>query len=469
METEHLNLWQRCLGIIRDNIAADAFKTFFEPIIPIQLKNNELLIQVPSMFIYEFLEEHYVDLLHSALYREGGEGLRLKYKVRMDNTSKSDMELEGTAHTTVLPRPNVNQEIKKYDTPFETRKYLSNLDPQLNPNYTFDNFLEGRSNALARTAGKAVAENPGKTAFNPLFIYGPSGVGKTHLMNAIGVQAKRKDPRTRVLYLSAQLFKVQYTDSIRQNRFNDFMNFYQTIDLLIMDDIQELSGVTATQNTFFHIFNHLQQNGKQIILSADKPPIQIQGLEDRLLTRFKWGLTAEMERPDYLLNKAILTQKIQKDGLDFPSEVVEYIARNVKDNVRDLEGVIVSLMAHSTFQNKEITLELAKKELSKCVLMAETKISIDNIQEVVCSQLKLERKLLFSKSRKREIVQARQIAMYLAKKHTEYSLSRIGEVLGRKDHATVLHACKTVKNQMDYDKSFSGLVNQIEQTLQTCN
>ncbi|MDD2525736.1 MAG: chromosomal replication initiator protein DnaA, partial [Bacteroidales bacterium] len=357
----------------------------------------------------------------------------------------------------------------KYDTPFETRKYLSNLDPQLNPNYTFDNFLEGRSNALARTAGNAVAENPGKTAFNPLFIYGPSGVGKTHLMNAIGVQAKRKDPRTRVLYLSAQLFKVQYTDSIRQNRFNDFMNFYQTIDLLIMDDIQELSGVTATQNTFFHIFNHLQQNGKQIILSADKPPIQIQGLEDRLLTRFKWGLTAEMERPDYLLNKAILTQKIQKDGLNFPTEVVEYIARNVKDNVRDLEGVIVSLMAHSTFQNKEITLDLAKKELSRCVQMTETKISIDDIQEVVCSQLKLERKLLFTKSRKREIVQARQIAMYLAKKHTEYSLSRIGEILGKKDHATVLHACKTVKNQMEYDKSFSGLVNEIEQTLQTCN
>lgn len=381
-------------------------------------------------------------------------------------TPSDSVNIEGdtTSSRVLLTRPDARM-INQFSSPFDTRRTLPNINPQLNPLYTFSTFMEGESNKLALIAGKSIAQNPGKNTFNPLFLYGPSGVGKTHLMTAIGIEAKNKNPQARVLYLSAQLFKVQYMDSIRQNRYNDFINFYQTIDMLIIDDVQEFAGVTATQNTFFHIFNHLHQNGKQIILSADKAPVQISGLEDRLLTRFKWGLTAEIGRPDYELNKAILRKKVEKDGLNFPEDVIEYVAMNVKDNIRELEGIIASLLAHSIFQNRSITLDLVKRELAKYVSVAEKTITIDEIQDVVCKKLNLDRKLLLSKSRKHEIVQARQISMYLSKKMTESSLSRIGEIIGKKNHATVVHACKAVKNQMEYDKVFSELVQEIENTL----
>ncbi len=458
---DHIAFWNRCLEFIKANIPSEAFSTWFEPIVPLMLEEKKLTIEVASQAVYEFLEERFVKVLYYALLKEGGENFQLAYKIKVSPETSVNVEGNVPAISTAPDSKVVSQ----FSSPFDGRRSLPNINPQLKAIYKFSNFMEGTSNKLALIAGKNIAQNPGKNTFNPLFIYGPSGVGKTHLMTAIGHEAKEHDPQTRVLYLSAQLFKVQYMDAIRNNRYNDFINFYQTIDMLIIDDIQELAGVTATQNTFFHIFNHLHQNGKQIILSADKAPAQISGLEDRLLTRFKWGLTAEIDRPDYELNKAILQQKISNNGLNFPDDVVEYIAMNVKDNVRELEGVIASLLAHSIFQNNNITLDLAKRELAKYVTITEKVVTVDDIQDAVCKKMNLDRKLIHTKSRKREIVQARQVAMYLSKKLTELSLSRIGELLGRKDHATVLHACKTVKDQMGYDKSFNELVKDIEVSL----
>ncbi len=316
---------------------------------------------------------------------------------------------------------------------------------------------------------EAVAQKPGGTAFNPLFLYGASGVGKTHLANAIGTKIKEIYPEKRVLYVSAHLFQVQYTDSVRNNTTNDFINFYQTIDVLIIDDIQEFAGVTKTQNNFFHIFNHLHQNGKQLILTSDRAPVLLQGIEERLLTRFKWGMVAELEKPTVELRKNILRNKIHRDGLQFPPEVIDYIAENVNESVRDLEGIVIAIMARSTIFNKEIDLDLAQ-HIVHGVVHNETKaVTIDDILKVVCKHFDLEPSAIHTKSRKREVVQARQIAMYLAKNHTDFSTSKIGKFIGNKDHATVLHACKTVKGQLEVDKSFHAEVQEIESLLKKRN
>jgi chromosomal replication initiator protein len=338
------------------------------------------------------------------------------------------------------------------------------LDPQLNPNYNFENFIKGSSNEFSRTVGETVAKNPART-FNPLFLYGPSGVGKTHLTNAIGTRIKELYPEKRVLYVSAHLFQVQYTDSIRTNHFNDFISFYQTIDVLIIDDIQEFAGVTKTQNTFFHIFNHLHQNGKQLILTSDRAPIMLQGMEDRLLTRFKWGLVAELEKPDTELRRNILRNKIRKDGLNIPESVVNYIAENVNESVRELEGIINSLLAQSILFKREIDMDLAERIIRKAVRIENKPITIDNIISKVCAHYDLDESVIHTKSRKREIVQIRQIAMYLAKKHTEISASKIGMLIGNRDHATVLHACKTVKDLIEINKSFKSDIEEIEAAL----
>jgi chromosomal replication initiator protein len=336
------------------------------------------------------------------------------------------------------------------------------LDPHLNPNYNFENFILGSSNEFSRTVGETVAKNPAKT-FNPLFLYGPSGVGKTHLTNAIGTRIKELYPEKRVLYLSAHLFQVQYTDAVRTNHTNDFFNFYQTIDVLIIDDIQEFAGMTKTQQTFFHIFNHLHQNGKQLILTSDRAPVMLQGMEERMLTRFKWGLVTELEKPDTELRKNILRNKIHREGLGIPENVIEYIAENVNESVRELEGIITSLLAQSILFKREIDIDLAQRIIKKSVRINENKpVTIDTIIEKVCEHFKFEQSVLHSKSRKREVVQARQVAMYLAKKHTENSASKIGHLIGNRDHATVLHACKNIKDQMAVDKEFSAEIAEIE-------
>lgn len=463
-ESNHVELWNRCLDFIKDNVSESAYKTWFIPIVPLKYENKALTIQVPSQFFYEILEEKYVELLRSALYKEIGKGTQLMYRVSIDKTNNISIDQEPS-HRTILPNRN-DRTTDMRETPSVLQAPApQDLDPHLNLNYNFDNFIEGESNKLSRTAGETVAMNPAKTTFNPLFIYGPSGVGKTHLVNAIGAKIKELYPEMKVLYISAHLFQVQYTNSVRNNKVNDFIRFYQAIDVLILDDIQEFASLTKTQNTFFHIFNHLHLNGKQLIMTSDRPPVLLQGMEERLLTRFKWGLVAELEKPNLELRKDILREKIHRDGLVFPEEVINYIAENVGDSVRDLEGVVVSIMARSVILNKEIDLDLARYIVQKAVRHEAVPLTVENILEKVCKHFDVEPASIQTKSRKREVVQVRQIAMYLSKKYTDSSTSKIGMVVGKKDHATVLHACKMVKNLLEVDKGFRTELEEIESLL----
>lgn len=454
---DHVGLWNHCLEIIRDNISEQTYKTWFLPIIPLKYEDNTLVVQVPSQFFYEFLEDKFVDLLRKTLYKVIGEGTKLLYNVMVDKSSHATVNIESTRRTLIPQKKVIGKEIPQ--TP------IVELDPHLNPEYNFETFIEGYSNKLSRSVAEAVAQNPAKTIFNPLFLYGASGVGKTHLTNAIGTKIKECYPEKRVLYVSAHLFQVQYTDSVRNNTTNDFINFYQSIDILIIDDIQEFAGVTKTQNTFFHIFNHLHQNGKQLILTSDRSPVLLQGVEERLITRFKWGMVAELEKPSVELRKDILRHKIHRDGLQFPEEVINYIAENISDSVRDLEGVVISIMAHATIYNREIDLELAQRIVRKVVKSENKTVTIDDIINVVCKHFSLDIATIHTKSRKREVVQARQVAMYLAKNYTDFSTSKIGALIGKKDHATVLHACKTIKELQEVDKTLRAEIEEIQATL----
>lgn len=465
MSQLYTEVWNKCLAIIKDNVSDTAYKTWFAPIEPLQFSNNELLIRVPSMFFFEYLEEKYIGLLHNTIHRVAGPETKLMYRVLVENESKSTTDWQGAPTQPEKKKfTPTAKDLKKVPDPFAQRVY-EELDPQLNYNHSFQNFFPGLSNRLTRTAGEAIAENPGKTAFNPLFVHGESGVGKTHLMNAIGSMAKELHPTKRVLYVSAHLFQIQYTDAVINNAVNDFINFYQSIDILLIDDIHELAGKTATQNTFFHIFNHLHQNNKQLVMTSDRPPVSLHGLEPRLLTRFKWGLTAELEKPDYHLRKTILQNKVRHDGLSITEEVIDYIADNVTENVRDLEGVIVSLMAHSMVYNRDVDVDLAERVLSKCVRFEKKEISIEKILDTVCAHFKVDQRMVNSKSRKREYAQARQISMFLSKKLTDQSFSRIGEIIGKKDHATVLHACKMIKGLIEMDKDIRTHIDEIEKEL----
>lgn len=457
-------LWSNCLDVIKDNISEASFNTWFSPISALKYEGNVFVLQVPSQFFVEYIEEKYIDLLQMTLYRVVGNGTRLEYRVLIDKTSNKGTQLPSEGS---LAKPKVqNQPAGAYISPYH-KPQLPEIDPQLNPAYNFNNLIEGNSNKLARTAGISIANDPGKTIFNPLFVYGQSGVGKTHLANAIGVMTKQFHPEKRVLYVSANTFQIQYTDAVRGNTVNDFLNFYQTIDVLIMDDIQELAGKTGTQNTFFHLFNHLHQSGKQLILTSDRSPLVMVGLEQRLLTRFKWGLSAEIEKPDFSLRKAILENKIYRDGLEIDQEVIDFIAENVTDNVRDLEGTLVSLMAHSTLANISVDLTLASKIVGRIVNIAPKINTVEKIRDIVCDYFSLSVDAISTKSRKREVVQARQIAMYLSKSHTKSSLSSIGTIIGQRDHATVLHACKIVGDLMEMDKNFRSSVREIEERLKS--
>lgn len=458
-------LWEKCLDVIRDNIPEPAFNTWFAPIVPLNYQDHVLTIQVPSQFFYEYLEDKYLDLLQQTLYREIGEGTILNYRILVETENNIAVEMRGISKQFSGSNKQSTKNIAvKVPSPFD-RVETSEFDSQINSKYTFSNFFEGESNRLARTAAEAVSLNPAKTAFNPLFIHGNSGVGKTHLCHAIGSNVKELFPDKKVLYLSAHLFKIQYTDARRFNTINDFINFYQSIDVLIIDDIQELSGLEKTQNTFFHIFNHLHQNNKQLVMTSDCAPMDMKGVEERLLTRFRWGLASKLERPDKELRKEILQNKILSDGLTISEDVIDYIATNVTENVRDLEGIIVSLMAHSIINNSEIDLILAKRIVEQSIKFEKKKITIQSIQETISDFYDVRKELIQSKSRKREIVQARQVIMYFMKKHTELSLSQIGVHVGNRTHATVVHACNTVKNYVEVDKGFRSDIEEIERLL----
>src|SRR5690554_1379540 len=466
------SVWGNCLSFIKDNIQEQAFRTWFEPIKAIELSENVLHIQVPSKFFYEWLEEHYVKLLKLSLTKELGEGAKLIYKINMENTigkKPFTEQIPSSERSAVKPQEvdfpiqNKNPELKN---PFVIPGIRNiKIESQLNSNYNFENFLEGDSNRLARSAGMAVANKPGGTSFNPLLIFGGVGLGKTHLAHAIGVEIKEKHQEKTVLYISAEVFTQQFIDSVRRNTRNDFIHFYQLVDVLIIDDVQFFSGKEKTQDVFFHIFNHLHQNGKQVILTSDKAPVDMQDIEQRLLSRFKWGLSAELQQPDYETRFSILKNFLYRDGVEIPDEIVEYVAKNIKSNVRELEGAIISLIAQSSFNKKEVTIELAKQVVEKFVKNVKREISIDYIQKVVSDYFQLDLEVLQSKTRKRHIVQARQLAMFFAKKYTKASLQSIGTQIGDRDHATVLHACKTVDNLVETDKHFKKFMEDINKKL----
>lgn len=464
-----ISVWNNCLAFIKDNIQPQAYKTWFEPIIPVKISENALSIQVPSKFFYEWLEEHYVKLLKVALTKELGDTAKLVYIIRMENTY-------GNREPFTEKIPSLNRGglmPQEMDVPIKSKNpELRNpfvipgirnikIESQLNANYNFDNFLEGDSNRLARSAGMAVANKPGGTSFNPLLIFGGVGLGKTHLAHAIGVEIKDKYPERTVLYISAEKFTQQYIESVKKNTRNDFIHFYQLIDVLIIDDVQFLSGKSGTQDVFFHIFNHLHQNGKQVILTSDKAPVDMQDIEQRLLSRFKWGLSAELQNPDYETRISILKNKLYRDGVEMPDDIIEYVAKHIKSNIRELEGAIISLIAQSSFNKKEVTLELAQQVVEKFVKNTKREVSIDYIQKVVSDYFEMDVATLQSKTRKRHIVQARQLAMFFAKKFTKASLASIGSQIGKRDHATVLHACKTVDNLAETDKQFRKYIEDL--------
>lgn len=476
MKKRHLEVWENCLSVIKDNVHSQSFKTWFEPIKPVKLEQNVLTIQVPSQFFYEWLEEHYINLLKKTVKKELGIEGRLEYSIIMDNYDA------GKPYAIKFPTSNrKDTQNPMVSMPLDLNRGTSNdipnpfiipglkkikVESQLVESYSFDNFVEGECNRLARSAGYAVAENPGKTAFNPLLFYSATGLGKTHLAHAIGLQVKNNFPDKTVLYIQTEQFINQYIQSVRNNNQNDFVHFYQMIDVLIIDDIQFLAGKGKTQDIFFHIFNHLHQSGKQLIITSDKPPVELQGMEPRLLSRFKWGLSADLQVPDLETRIAILKRKLYNDGIEIPQDVIDYLAYNIRTNVREMEGALISLVAQSSLNKKSITIELARQMIDKFVKNTTREISIDLIQKVVCDFFGLPLEQIKTKTRKREIVQARQLAMYFSKKHTKSSLATIGLQCGNKDHATVLHACKTVSNLIETDKNFEIYVNEIDKKIQ---
>ncbi|MBQ2195455.1 MAG: chromosomal replication initiator protein DnaA [Prevotella sp.] len=454
--------WDRALALIKGNVSEQQYNTWFKPIIfeSFDEATKTLLVQVPSPFVYEYLEENYVDLLSKVLRHVFCDGIRLTYRVVTDKEHKltQDIQAEPVEKGEFMqPTTSANQSPTVLDAAVPQA-----IDSQLNPHQTFGNFIEGASNKLPRAVGLSIAEHPNTSQFNPMFIYGPSGCGKTHLINAIGMQIKKIYPAKRVLYVSARLFQVQYTDSVRQNTVNDFINFYQTIDVLIVDDIQEWIGADRTQQTFFHIFDHLFRNGKRIILASDRPPVDLKGMPERLLTRFACGLIAELEKPDVQLCMAILNNKIKRDGLQIPEEVVRFIAETANGSVRDLEGVINSLLAYSVVYNSRIDMRLAERVVKRAVNIDDKPLTIDDILEKVCNHFNVSVSGVNGKSRKRELVIARQVSMYLAQKYTKMPASRIGKLVGGRDHSTVIHSCSQIEQRMKIEKGFAEEVNSIE-------
>ncbi|MEI7801803.1 MAG: chromosomal replication initiator protein DnaA [Bacteroidota bacterium] len=467
------SVWSECLKIIQDNVNPQSFKTWFDPIKPVKLQGDVLTIQVPSQFFYEWLEEHYVSILRKALKRELSNDARLEYQVVVDNSSQ-----KNGPFTVNIPTATTNA-VKSQEMPASMvmghqiknpfiipglRKV--NIDSQLNAAYTFDTYVEGDSNRLARSAGYAVAQKPGATSFNPLVIYGGVGLGKTHLAQAIGNQIKTLYPNKTVLFVPAEKFTNQFIDALKNNSVNDFIHFYQLVDVLIADDIQFFANKDRTQDIFFHIFNHLHQSGKQLILTSDRAPRDLEGMEERLLSRFRWGLSADIQVPDFETRIAILEKKMYADGIELPRDVVEFVAYNISTSVRDLEGALVSLLAQSSLNRKEIDLDLAKRIIKNFVKTISREVSIEFIQKAVCEFFSVAPEKLKEKTRKRGIVQARQLSMYLAKSYTKNSLKVIGRHFGGRDHSTVIHSCQAVKDMMDTDKEFKESVLEIEKKIQ---
>ena len=454
-------LWDNCLSLIKDNVTEQQYKAWFEPIVFEKYDEDfqTLLVQVPSMYVYEYLEQYYVNLLSKVLTRCFGQNVQLKYRVVTDKQHGINTVVEGEEPTSVEPAPATTRGNK---SPTTLDAVSHDLNPQLDIHKTFHNYIEGDSNKLPRTVGLSIAEHPGKTTFNPFFVYGPSGCGKTHLINAIGVRCKEMYHHKRVLYVSARLFQVQFTDASRKNTVNDFINFYQSIDVLIVDDVQEWATAEKTVATFFHIFDHLSRLGKQIILASDRPPVDLGWLPDRMLTRFSSGLIAELEKPNVQLCVDILNAKCRRDGLTIPADVIAFIAETANGSVRDLECVINSLLTYSIVYNTNVDMMLAERVVKRAVKIDNKPLTVDDILEKVCNHYHVQQQNVFSKSRKRDYVMVRQISMYFAQKYTKMPASRIGQLIGGRDHSTVIHSCSTVEQRLKVDKAFSAELSSIE-------
>ena len=458
-------LWDNCLALIRENVSEQHYNTWFKPIVFESYKpaTKTLLVRVPSTFFYEYLEANFVDLLSKVLHQNFGDGIRLTYRVVVVKDAPggtTPLPLDKEDASDISPKlrdPEQNAGAQEAQT--------EDIETQLDPKLTFNNYMEGESNKLPRSVGLSIAEHPNTTQFNPMFIYGPSGSGKTHLVNAIGVKAKQMYPQKRVLYVSARLFQTQYTDAILHNSSNDFINFYQSIDILIVDDIQDWAGKAKTLNTFFHIFNHLFRNGKRIILASDRPPVDLQDVPDRLLTRFSCGLVAELEKPNIQLCVDILSNKIRRDGLKISKDVITFIAQTCNGSVRDLQGAINGLLAYSIVYNSNIDIRLAERVIKRAVKVDDKPLTIDDIVEKVCTHYNVTTAAVNSKSRKREYVVARQVTMYLAQKYTKMPASRIGKLVGNRDHSTVIHSCSKVEERLKIDAGFNDELVSIENGL----
>ncbi len=449
MNSTAADKWNACLEYIRSTVPATEFATWFEPLAFVDYKGDRLTVSVPNKYVGDYIREQHRDTVSRALVQFFGTSTQLIWRneeaLRQWQAEQQQKEAEA---------------VKSNSTKVVTPPLQSNL----NGRYTFDTFVEGESNRLARTVALSIAEKPGQITFNPFFLYGPSGVGKTHLVNAIGIRLKELFPDKRVLFVSANVFKTQYTDSVIHNTSNEFLNFYQSIDVLIIDDIQEIT-TAKTQQAFFHIFNHLQQNRRQLVITCDRPPVLFEGIEERMLTRFKWGMVAEIEKPDTKLRKDILESKIRRDGLSFPPEVVQYIAQNVESSVRELEGIVNGIMAYSVVDNCEIDLQLTARVVARIVNLEKKELTDDDIITAVCQHYGVKQRDVFSKSRKQNIVQVRQVAMYLCHKYTNMSYKQIGRRIGNRDHSTVVHACNQISRRLSVDKAFRREVEELEALL----
>lgn len=459
------------MAAIRTRVNSQSFKTWFEPIVPLHLQGNEFCIQVPSQFFHEWLEEHYYSLIVEILTQILRKECALSCQILSEEKENFPIatEVALTSPVVRLPinplEPSMAMPIS-LDRPAIKPQGSASITPTLNPRYTFENYIKGESNQFARAAALAVANNPGGTSFNPLVIYGGVGLGKTHLVHAIGNHLIQTDKTKRVLYTSSEKFTVDFVEAIQKDRISDFSNFYRSVDLLIVDDIQFFAGKEKTQDIFFHTFNTLHHFGRQIVLSSDRPPKELKGVNERLVSRFQWGLTADIQPPDLETRIAILRKKSGDDGIDLSHDVVEFIATNVTSNIRELEGCLISLLARASLETRPINLDLAKEVVRSIMGEVRAHVTIEEIQRVVCEQLKIPEDLLRAKTRKQEIVNARQISMYLAKELTNSSLKTIGLHFGGRDHSTVIHAYQTVEDSMNVDSKQRALVLQLRSKIE---
>lgn len=470
MNKSHVEVWQNCLKMIRQNVQEQAFKTWFEPIVPISLEDHSLTIQVPNKFFYEWLEEHYIDVLKICIYKELGAEGKLRYT--LGRTQKKQRVHQET------PKKDLRHHYGQAQIPTSGKAKIKNpfvipgiqkmkIDSQLNSAYTFEHLIEGDCNRLARSAGLAVAKKPGQTAFNPLMIFGDVGLGKTHLAHAIGNEVKKTLPEKTILYVSSEHFTNQFIEALQNNAISDFVNYYQMVDVLIVDDIQFLSKKQKTQDIFFHIFNHLHQRGKQLILTSDRPPKELADIEARLISRFKWGLSADLQVPSLETRMAIIQQKMKHDGIELPHNVMEYISYTVRTNVREMEGILISLIAQAAVNQRDIDMQLAKEVISKFVDDVTHEISVEFIQKIVADYYNIPVEKLREKTRKKLIVTARKLSMYLAKQLSSKSLAVIGASFGGRDHSTVIHACRSVEAMLKNDDRFKNVVNNLTKKIKT--